>query len=84
MCFNRPKAPKAPKPIAVPPTPPAPPPPKPLKPPKPAEKETKPIVQYGSKKKATKPGEKTGGVESLRIPLNVPTASKNGGLNVKG
>ena len=82
MCFNRPKIPKA-KPIAVPPTPPPPAPPKPLKPPTPVQKETKPIVQYG-KKKATKPGERTGGVESLRIPLNVPAASKNGGLNVKG
>jgi hypothetical protein len=83
MCFNRPKAPDPPKPIAVPPTPPPPPAPKPLKPPKPVEKETKPNVQYGSKKKATKPGERTG-VNSLRIPLNVPTAAKNGGLNVKG
>ena len=83
MCFNRPKPPKAPKPIAVPPTPPPPEPPKPLKQPKPVEKETKPNVQYGVKKKTSKPGER-GGVNALRIPLNVPTASKNGGLNVKG
>jgi len=83
MCFNRPKPPKAPKPIAVPPTPPAPPPPKPLKPPKPVDKETKPNVQYGSKKKPSMPGERTG-VSSLRIPLNVPGATNNGGLNVKG
>lgn len=83
MCFNRPKTPKAPQPIAVPPTPPAPAPPKPLKPPKPVEKETQANVQYGAKKKSTRPGERTG-ANALRIPLNVPTASSNGGLNVKG
>ena len=83
MCFNRPKTPKAPKPIAVPPTPPPPAPPKPLKPPKPVEKETQANVQYGAKKKASKPGVRTG-VDSLRIPLNVPNSSNNGGLNVKG
>ena len=66
-------------------TPPAPPPPTPPppEPPKPLQKgqelvdeETRPITKYG-KKKAQDTRDKKGGIDSLRIPLNIPGQGGN-------
>ena len=78
MCFPSRASVQATPPAPPPPTPPPPPAPKPLKTQgqELVDDETRPITKYG-KKKAQDTRDKKGGIDSLRIPLNVPNQGGN-------